>query len=134
MDTRVTQANGTAEREAALPMAGDIPSVQRATHGADKEYDCTGFAEVLRRLREAPHVAQKVKDSAIDGRTTRHAGYGVSQRKHRRVEELFGWLKTVAWLRKARYKGEKKIASLFMLSTAAYNLARMGNLGIAASR
>lgn len=133
VDTRVTQATGTAEREAALSMASDIPGVHRVTLGADKGYDCTGFVEDLRCLRVTPHVAQKVKGSAIDGRTTRHAGYGMSQKKRKRVEEIFGWLKTVAWLRKARYKGEEKIDWLFTLSSAAYNMVRMRNLVIAAS-
>ena len=86
----------------------------------------------MRRLRVTPHVAQRIKGSAIDGRTARHAGYGVSQKQRKRVEEIFGWLKTVAWLRKARYKGEEKIDWLFTLSTAAYNMVRMRNLGIAA--
>lgn len=80
-----------------------------------------------------PHVAKKAKGPAIDGRTTRHEGYAVSQRKRKRVEEIFGWMKTVAWLRKARYKGGEKIDWLFTLSAAACNMVRMRNLGVVAS-
>ena len=133
VDTRVTQASGTAEREAALSMAADIPGVHRVTIGADKGYDCKQFVDDLRSLTVTPHVAQKVKGSAIDGRTTRHEGYAVSQKKRKRVEEIFGWMKTVAWLRKARYKGEEKIDWLFTLSAAAYNMVRMRNLGVVVS-
>jgi transposase len=133
VDTRVTQATGTAEREAALSMASDIPGVHRVTIGADKGYDCKEFVDDLRNLTVTPHVAQKAKGSAIDGRTTRHEGYAVSQVKRKRVEEIFGWMKTVSWLRKARYKGEEKIDWLFTLSAAAYNMVRMRNLGIVAS-
>jgi len=134
VDTRVTQATGTAEREAALSMVSDIPGVHRVTIGADKGYDCKAFVDDLRNLTVTPHVAQKAKGSAIDGRTTRHEGYAVSQKKRKRVEEIFGWMKTVAWLRKAKYKGEEKIDWLFTLSAAAYNMVRMRNLGMVASR
>ncbi len=133
VDTRVTQATGTAEREAALSMASDIPGTHRVTIGADKGYDCKAFVDDLRSLTVTPHVAQKAKGSAIDGRTTRHEGYAVSQKKRKRVEEIFGWMKTVAWLRKSRYKGVEKLDWLFTLSAAAYNMVRMRNLGIVAS-
>jgi IS5 family transposase len=114
-------------------MASDIPGVHRVTIGADKGYDCKEFVDDLRSLTVTPHVAQKVKGSAIDGRTTRHAGYAVSRKKRKRVEEIFGWMKTVAWLRKARYKGVEKIDWLFTLSAAAYNMVRMRNLGVVTS-
>ena len=133
IDTRVTQATGTAEREAALSMASDIPGTHRVTIGADKGYDCKEFVDNLRSLTVTPHVAQKTKGSAIDARTTRHEGSAVSQKKRKRVEEIFGWMKTVAWLRKARYKGEEKIDWLFTLSAAAYNMVRMRNLGVLVS-
>jgi transposase len=96
VDTRVTQATGTAEREAAVAMAEAIPGPQRATLGADKHYDTRDFVHALRELRVTPHVAQHTtgRSSAIDGRTTRHPGYAVSQRKRQCVEEIFGWMKT----------------------------------------
>ncbi len=133
VDTRVTRATGRAEREAALSMASDIPGTHRVSIGAAKGYDCKAFVDDLRRLSLTPHVAQKARGSALDGRTTRHKGYAVSQKKRKRVEEIFGWLKTVACLRKARYKGEEKIDWLFTLSAATYNMVRMRNLGIVAS-
>ena len=122
-----------AANKAALSMASDIPGTHQVTIGADKGYDCKAFVEDLRSLTVTPHVAQKAKGSAIDGRTTRHEGYAVSQKKRKRVEEIFGWMKTVGWLRKARYKGEEKIDWLFTLSAAAYNMVRMRNLGVVAS-
>ena len=132
VDRRLTPATGTAEREAAISMAAEIPGDRRVTLGADKGYDAKAFVKDLRGLAVTPHVAQRAKGSAIDGRTTRHQGYAVSQRKRKRVEEIFGWMKTVGWLRKARYKGVEKIDWLFTLSAAAYNLVRMRNLGLPA--
>jgi transposase len=132
VDSRLTLATGTAEREAAISMAAEIPGDHRVTLGADKGYDTRSFVMDLRELSVTPHVAQRTKGSAIDGRTTRHEGYAVSQRKRKRVEEIFGWMKTVGWLRKARYKGVEKIDWLFTLSAAAYNLVRMRNLGLPA--
>ena len=87
------------------------------------------FVDDLRNLSVTPHVAPKAKGSAIDSRTTRHA----SRKKRKRVEEIFGWMKTIAWLRKARYKGEEKIDWLFTLSAATYNMVRMHNLGVVTS-
>ncbi len=131
VDARLTLATGTAEREAALSMAEDIPGIKRVTLGADKGYDTSDFVQNLRALTITPHVAQRAKGTAIDGRTTRHAGYAVSMRKRKRVEEIFGWMKTVGWLRKAKYTGLEKIDWLFTFSTAAYNMVRMRNLGVA---
>jgi transposase len=133
VDARLTLATGTAEREAALAMVEDIPGNKRVTLGADKGYDTSDFVTALRILTVTPHVAQRSKGTAIDGRTTRHAGYAVSMRKRKRVEEIFGWMKTVGWLRKAKYTGLEKIDWLFTLSSAAYNLVRMRNLGLAAT-
>ena len=134
VDTRVTPATGTAERGAGLSMVADIPGGKRITIGADKGYDYANYVAGLRSLIATPHVTtQKIKGPAIDGWTTRHAGYAVSQRKRKRVEEIFGWMKTVGWLRKARYKGEEKIDWLFTLSAAAYNMVWMRNLGIVVS-
>jgi len=135
--TRLTQATGTAEREAALDMAQQIPGRDghRVTVGADKAYDTQDFVEDLRDLKVTPHVAQNTKNraSAIDGRTTRHAGYAVSQRKRKRVEEIFGWLKTVGLMRKTRHRGLARVGWMFTFTAAAYNLVRIRNLGVVVS-
>lgn len=131
VDTRLTQASGTAEREAALSMMATVAGRHRATLGADKGYDTKDFVKGLRCLQTTPHVAQK-KYSAIDGRTTRHTGYKTSQRIRKRVEEIFGWMKTVGVLRKTRHRGEEKTDCMFTFAAAAYNLVRMRNLGLCA--
>jgi IS5 family transposase len=134
VDTRVTQATGTAEREAALAMAEAIPGQQRVTLGADKNYDTHDFVQELRELRVTPHVAQHTsgRSSAIDGRTTRHPGYAVRQRKRQRVEEIFGWLKTVGLLRKTRHRGVARVGWMFTFAAAVYNLVRMRTLAAVA--
>ena len=134
VDTRVTPATGTAEREAALAMAEAIPGQQRVTLGADKNYDTRDFVGELRELRVTPHVAQHTtgRSSAIDGRTTRHLGYAVSQRKRKCVEEIFGWLKTVGLMRKARHRGVARVGWTFTFAAAVYNLVRMRTLAAAA--
>ena len=131
VDTELLQANGTAERDAALLMTERIGGSQRVTVAADKGYDTRGFVAEMRNLRATPHVAQhhtRLGGSAIDGRTTRHAGYQISQRKRKRIEEVFGWLKTVAMLRKSRHRGVFKVGWVFTFAAAAYNLVRMRNL------
>jgi len=128
VDSRLTQATGTAERDAALEMAENIPGTQQATLGADKNYDAAAFVKELRRLRVTPHVAQKSKGSAIDKRTTRHDGYRVSQNVRKRVEEIFGWMKTTGVLRKTRHRDLERVESTFTLAAAAYNLVRMRNI------
>jgi transposase len=130
VDTQVTQATGTAEREAALAMAEALPGQQRATLGADKNYDTRDLVRELRELRVTPHVAQHItgRSSAIDGRTTRHPGYAVSQRKRKCVEEIFGWMKTVGRLRKTRYRGTARVGWMFTFAAAVYNLVRMRTL------
>ena len=127
---RLTAATGTAEREAAEDMVGAIPGRHRITVGADKAYDTQEFVQSLRALKAVPHVAQNCngRKSAIDGRTTRHPGYAVSQRLRKRVEEIFGWMKTVGNLRKTRHRGEDRVGWAFTLTAAAYNLVRMRNL------
>lgn len=131
--TRYTTATGTAEREAAHTMLQSLrknsPS-RRITLGADKGYDARDFVEQLRTLNVTPHVAQNNTNrrSAIDDRTTRHKGYSISQRKRKRVEEIFGWMKTVAPLRKIRYKGLARGGWIFTFTSAAYNLLRIRNL------
>ena len=127
--TRVTPADGFGERDAALELAVTLPT-HRVTLGADKGYDSADFIQALRDMAITPHVAQNTahRRSAIDHRTTRHAGYTVSQRKRKLVEEAFGWLKTVALLRKLRHRGRAKIDWMFRLAAAAYNLIRIRNL------
>jgi transposase len=131
VNTEVFQANGTAERDAALIMLEQIPGARRVTVGADKGYDTKDFVAECRQLQVTPQVAQNVNrngGSAIDGRTTRHGGYAISQRKRKRIEECFGWLKTIALMRKARHRGLEKVSWLFTFAAAAYNLVRMRNL------
>jgi transposase len=129
--TEVFQANGTAERDAALVMLEQIPGEDRVTVGADKGYDTRDFVAECRNMNVTPHVAQNTNrsgGSAIDGRTTRHAGYDVSQKKRKRIEESFGWLKTIALMRKVRHRGLEKVGWVFTFAAAAYNLVRMKNL------
>jgi transposase len=130
VNAQLTRASGTAERETALALLGQ-PG-KRVTLAADKAYDTKGFVSDLRARRVTPHVAQNDKrrrgGSAIDKRTTRHPGYAVSQRKRKRVEEIFGWLKTVGLLRKTRHRGVGLVDWIFKFATAAYNLVRIRNL------
>lgn len=132
VQTRVSQATGTAEREAGLEMmAAQTDGQRRATLGGDKGYDVRGFVDDLRELQVTPHVAQNQKrrgGSAIDARTTRHAGYEVSQKKRKRVEEVFGWLKTVGLLRQTRHRGRERVSWMFTFAAAVYNLVRIRNL------
>ncbi len=131
VDAELLQANGTAERDAALLMAERIEGSQRVTVAADKGYDTKELVREMRDMNVTPHVAQNDKrrgGSAIDGRTTRHAGYKISQVKRKRIEEVFGWLKTVGMLRKTRHRGVHKVGWVFTFAAAAYNLVRMRNL------
>jgi hypothetical protein len=98
--------------------------------GADKAYDTLDFVAEMRDLGVTPHVAQNTKNrrSAIDGRTTRHAGYATSQRKRKRIEEVFGWVKSAAGLRKTRHRGTARVGWMFTLTAAAYNLVRLPKL------
>jgi transposase len=136
VDAEVFQANGTAERDAALVMMERLGGTQPLTVGGDKGFDTFGFVEECRHLGVTPHVAQNLGrrgGSAIDGRTTRHAGYALSQKKRKRIEECFGWLKTIALMRKVRHRGVGKVHWIFTLACAAYNLVRMRNLAAVAS-
>jgi len=131
MTTELLQANGTAERDAALVMIEQLPGNNRVTVGADKAYDTKDFVAECRNMQATPHVAQNIKrsgGSAIDARTTRHAGYAISQKKRKRIEESFGWLKTIALMRKVRHRGIHKVGWVFTFAAAAYNLVRMRNL------
>jgi transposase len=130
VDTRTTLATGTAEREAALAMIGAIPGQHRITVGTDKAYDTKDFVADMRGLGATPHVTQndKGRRSAIDGRTTRHAGYQVSLRVRKRIEEVFGWMKVIGGQRKTRYRGTPLVGWMFTLSAAAYDLIRLPKL------
>jgi len=128
VNSRVTQATGRAEHEAVLEMAQEIPGSGRVTIGADKNYDCRSVVQGCRDLGVTPHVAQKVSHGAIDARTVRHPGYLISQRKRKRVEEIFGWLKTIGLMRKTRHRGTRRVGWMFTFALAAYNLVRMRNL------
>ncbi len=126
----VTQATGTAERDASVEMVQVISNPRRITLGGDKNYDTRNHVDALRSLNVTPHVAQNDtnRKSAIDGRTTRHPGYAVSMKKRKRVEEIFGWMKTVGLMRKTRHRGRERVDWMFTFTAAAYNLIRMRNL------
>jgi transposase len=128
VDVEVMQADGKAERDAAVVMVASIEGEQKVTVGADKGYDTKGFVADLRSLQATPHVAPKRRGSAIDGRTTRHEGYKISQLKRKRVEEIFGWMKTVGGMRKLRHRGLDLVGWMFTLAAAAYNMVRIRNL------
>jgi len=130
------EANGTAERDTALLMLEQIPGTKRVTVGGDKGFDTADFIAECRHLQVTPHVAQndgRCGGSAIDQRTTRHAGYRISQKKRKRIEECFGWLKTIALLRKVRHRGLFKVDWVFTFACAAYNLVRLRNLSMQAA-
>ncbi len=134
VDARLTQAEGTAERDSAVAMLTERPGTHRITVGADKLYDTRGFVADLRELKATPHVAQNDtrRRSAIDGRTTCHTGYAVSQRVRKRIEEIFGWSKTIGPIRKTKFRGKDHVGFQMMLTFVGYNLIRMRNLLAAA--
>jgi transposase len=137
----LTHATGTAERDAALTMVEALTPRRRITLGADKGYDAAAFIASLRERRVTPHIAPdthltktgKRRRSAIDGRTTRHAGYGISQRVRKRIEEVFGWVKSAAGLRQTKHRGRDRVGWCFALATTAYNLIRLPRLLATAS-
>lgn len=122
-----TRAGGKAEREAAVRMMKKIPGRNRITLGGDKNYDTQQCVTELRALNVTPHMAQKI-NGAVDGRTARHLGYAVSQWKRKRVEQIFGWMKTVGPIRKVKLRGLPKVRWLFTFVGAAYNLYRIPRL------
>lgn len=131
VDACLTEASGHAERVAALHMVEPRAGRPRAiTLGADKAYDTQDFVNELRSMRVTPHVAQNAKGrrSAIDGRTTRHSGYGVSLRIRKRIEEAFGWIKIVAGQEKTKLRGRDRVGWAFTFAAAAYNLVRLPKL------
>jgi hypothetical protein len=126
----LTQANGHAERRAALDMIHrhSPGSTRRLTLGADKGFDAAEFVGALRKACVTPHVAQKSRYSAIDGRTTRHEGYALSIKHRKRIEEAFGWAKTIGGMAQTVYRGLERVRSRFILTMAANNLARLPRL------
>jgi hypothetical protein len=130
VDVRVTEASGYAEREAALMMVEEHLPVG-ATLGADRGYDTRDFVAGCRDARATPHVAQNQharRRSAIDGRTTRHVGYEISQTIRKRIEQVFGWFKTVGGLRRTRFRGRRKTQDAAYIVGTAYNLMRIAKL------
>ncbi len=130
VQTEMTQADGHAERRAALAMIHrhSPGSTRRLTVGADKGYDSADFVKDMRQACVTPHVAQKARHSAIDGRTTRHAGYALSQKRRKKIEEPFGWAKTVGPMAQTMLRGVKRIGAQFAFTMAACNLARLPKL------
>ncbi len=133
VDARLTQADGYAERSAALEMLGNLPGSHRVTLGADRGYDTRDFVAGCRELGVTPHVAQNTtnRSSRIDKRTTGHPGYALSQRTRKRIEEIFGWMKTVGGMRKTRHRGQARVGWVFLFTAAAYNRVHMRNLATA---
>ncbi len=136
IDATLTHATGTAEREAALAMLDRRRTGHRITLGADKAYDVTGFVGDLRARKITPHIAVngavsktgKIRKTAMDGRTLRHAGYQTSQRIRKRIEEVFGWIKKPGGLAKAKVRGKPKVDAVFTFTVIAYNLIRLPKL------
>ena len=131
VDAMATEADGRAERDAGVLMLHaqwKRAPWRRRTVGADKAYDVREFIDVMRELGCTSHITQNLKrsgGSTIDGRTTRHAGYAMSQHARPRIEPAFGWLKTVAWMRKVKLRGLAKVDWLFVFASAAFNLIRL---------
>jgi transposase len=131
VDACVTEANGTAERRAAIEMLKDLSGPVRSTVGADKAYDTRDFVAGVRELNATPHVAQNIErrgGSAVDERTTRHVGYGLSLKARKLIEEVFGWSKDIGLLRRPKVRGRDKIEFAALLTFTGYNLIRMRNL------
>ena len=130
VDAELTLATGTAERDTAAAMLTTIPTRRRATLGADKAYDTRAFVTQCRALDVTPHVAQHTtrRRSAIDARTTRRPGYAISQRVRKRVEEIFGGMKTIGGMRKTRHRGRERVGWQFLFTAAVYDLMRMRRL------
>jgi hypothetical protein len=131
VNAELLEANGRAERDAALVMLEQIPGASRVTVGGDKGFDTAEFVNQCRHMNVTPQVAQNTSPSggsAIDARATRHTGYAVSQKKRKRIEQCFGWMKDIALLRKLKHRGLMKVGWIFPFAAAAYNLARMRKL------
>jgi transposase len=131
VNAMVTPADGYGERDAALVMVAAVPGRHRITVAGDKAFDTRAEVVELRRMGATPHVAPNAErpgGSAIDGRTTRHPGYAVSQRKRKLVEQAFGWMKTIGGLRKLRHRGGRLVTWIFTFAAAAYNIVRIRRL------
>ena len=132
VDLKVVPATGDAETSGAIDLfVSALPTSNQITCGADKAYDTRGFVDAARFFGVTPHVAQNEharRSSAIDARTTRHEGYGVSQKIRRRIESIFGWMKTVGGFRRTRFRGVARTQLYAHVAAAAYNLLRMGKL------
>lgn len=131
VDTRLTPATGTAERDAAIAMLNEVSGRHRITVGADKAYDTADFVAEMRAMKVTPHVARNInahRGSNIDARTTRHAGYEISQVIRKRIEEANGWIKTVAGMARTLHRGVDRVAWTFQLRAAAYDLVRLPRL------
>jgi transposase len=131
VDTRLTPATGTAERDAATAMLNEVPGRHRITVGADKAYDTANFIAEMRAMKVTPHVARNInahRGSNIDARTTRHAGYEISQVIRKRIEEANGWIKVVAGMARTLHRGVDRVAWMFQLRAAAYDLVRLPKL------
>jgi IS5 family transposase len=131
VDARLSQANGTAEPEAALAMLGDLPGEHRVTVGTDKAYDTAAFVASAREIKVTPHVTQNINEhrgSNIDARTTRHAGYRSSLVIRKRIEEANGWIKEVAGMDRAPFRSLPRMGWMFQFRAAAYNLVRLPRL------
>ena len=132
VNARLSEANGFAEREAALEMVSELAETGRVTLGGDRGFDEVGFVDGLRASGVTPHISQCTKKpSALDARTTRHRGYELSLRTRKRIEEIFGWMKTIGVMRKTRHRGKMRVGWMFTFTAAAYNLVRMRNLAAA---
>lgn len=127
VNSRLTQGHGRAEPSAALEMVEEILGLGRVTLGADKGYDRKEFVRELRDHNVTPHIAQR-QYSAIDQRTSRHGGYAISQTKRKRVEEIFGWMKSWGGLRRTRFRGIERVQLHAHFVGAAYNLLRLSRL------
>jgi IS5 family transposase len=135
-DFELTEASGTAERDAASEMLRRRRKKKRATVAADKAYDTKDFVRRCREEGVTPHVAQNAnahRRSAIDGRTTRHPGYGVSLTSRLLIEKIFGWMKTIGGFRRTRFRGRRKTAAAGAMVVATYNILRISNLTVAAA-
>jgi len=123
-----SHATGKAEREVAADLLAELPGMKKRTLDADKNYDTAGFVEDCRAMNVTPHVAgndNRAGGSAIDGRTSRHAGYKISQRNRKRVEEPFGWGKSIGLIRQIKVRGLPKVNGVFMMTMIGWNLTRM---------
>ena len=135
MARKVTEAITSAEWEAAIEMLQTTTKCKGVTVGGDAGYDSVAFVQAARELQVPPHVAQHTKRaSAIDGRTTRHAGYQISLKKRKGVEQIFGWLKTVGGMRKLRHRGRGLVQWMFTLALTAYNLVRLRTITLQAAK